>query len=286
MLTNKVKKIIPKFLKRILRDFRYVIIYLKTTEDPIYSLFHTAPIFVLGNQKSGTSAIAALLAELTALSASIDLKREIEHPTYHRVKIGELSFSEFVKLNRLDFTKDIIKEPNLTFLYQELTDYFPRSKFVFVIRDPRDNIRSMLDRLHLPGNLSQLELTYCLEITPAWKLIINNHWLGIEGGNYIEMLAARWNYTANIFWEHQNEMVLIRYEDFLKDKSGELVRIANKLGLKPLRDINDKLDIQFQPRGNRDVKWEDFFGDENLRKIELICGEKMKLFDYKIKNRE
>ena len=286
MLTSKLKEVVPEFIKQILRTLRQGIIYLKITENLIASPFHAAPIFILGNQKSGTSAIAALLAELTALSAIVDLKKEIENPTYHRVKIGELSFAEFVKLNRLDFSKDIIKEPNLTLLYQELNDYFPRAKFVFVIRDPRDNIRSMLDRLQIPGNLSQLDQNHWQKITPAWELIINNQWLGIEGENYIEMLAGRWNYTTNIFWQHQDKMILTRYEDFLQDKIGELVRIANELGLKPLKDITDKVDIQFQPRGNREVKWEDFFGNENLRKIELICGDKMKLFGYQIHNQK
>ena len=199
------------------------------------------------------------MAELTNLSATIDLKNEFPIPTYPQVLQGQLPFAQFLQNYELDFSRDIVKEPNLTLLYPELVKSFPKAKFVFVLRDPRDNIRSILNRLKIPGNLSELNPEHCQKVTPAWDLIINNHWLGLKGENYIEMLAARWNLMTDTFLNNREQMVLVRYEAFLKDKLGELTRLAKKLELTPVNDITHRLDVQFQKPGNRDINWRDFF---------------------------
>jgi hypothetical protein len=276
----KVSQLIPHSIKMPyykLRELKNsIVLELQTRSAQI----NPEPIFVLGNQKSGTSAIAALLGEMTGLSVAIDLKKEIFNPTYHQIIKGELTFSKFVESHKLDFSRCIVKEPNLTLLEQNLSEYFPNSQLVFVIRDPRDNIRSILNRLQLPGNLSKLEAEDWEKINQSWKLIVDNSWLGLSGENYIEMLAARWNFTSNVFLKNEQKMKLIRYEDFLKDKKGEITRLAKGLKLNPSKDISDKVDIQFQGRGNREVKWQEFFGPDNLSRIEVICGEKMKLLSY------
>lgn len=238
------------------------------------------PIFILGNQKAGTSAIAALLAELTGLSVSIDLRKEVYNPTYDRVKKGELSFTDFIKFNKLDFSRDIIKEPNLTLLYDYLKTYYPDSKLVFVVRDPRDNIRSILDRLGIPGNLSVLTQDYQQKITPAWKLIIDSQWLGLGEETYIEKLAQRWDAMSDVFLNNREQFILIRYEDFLKDKQAAINNLAQSLALSPVNNISDKINIQFQPRGKKDVTWQNFFGIDNLFQIENICNARMKQLEY------
>lgn len=241
---------------------------------------HPNPVFVLGNQKAGTSAIAALLAELTGFSVSIDLRQERYRPNYHNVKKGELSFSDLIKINKLDFSREIIKEPNLTLFYKDLKTYFPNSQFIFVCRDPRDNIRSLLNRLKIPGHLSVLEYESQQKITPAWKLIMDIPWIEYQGKSYIERLAERWNFIIDVFLNNQEQFTLIRYEDFIKNKEESIVHIAREIDLNPVNDISRKINIQFQPSGNRNIKWKDFFGDENLSKIEKICGDKMKILNY------
>jgi len=270
MQIRKLGKLVPGPLKPLAKK-AWVVLTVRINPNPI---------LVLGNQKSGTSAIAALLAEMTGLSITIDLKSQINYPTYNQVYKGELSFSEFINNNRLDFSRDIIKEPNLTILHQELIEYFPRSKFVFVLRDPRDNIRSILDRLKLPGNLPGLKQEHWAKIPPAWKLILDCRWLGLEGENYIELLAARWSFMADVFLKSQDKMRLICYEDFLKDKIGEITRLSQDLELKQVNDIADKVDIPFQPPGNRNVKWIEFFGHDNLACIDRICCQNMKQLGY------
>lgn len=246
----------------------------KVTSHP-----YKEPIFILGNQKAGTSAIASLLAKMTDCSATIDLRKEIKNPTFQLVKKGDLSFDEFIWINKLDFTNKIVKEPNLSIFYNELLFRFPTAKFVFVVRDPRDNIRSILNRLKVQGDLDTLATEDYPEISQAWSFILEGGWLGLEGDSYIDYLANRWNYLTDIYLENQNNIILIRYEDFKENKMESLKKLAVELNLTANKDITQWLDYQFQPKGSRDVPWHDFFGS-NLKKIELSCAVKMEELGY------
>ena len=240
------------------------------------------PIFILGNQKSGTTAIAALLGALADLPVTLDLRREYPRPHYLRVRAGTMSFMEFIEFNKLSFSRPLVKEPHLSVFYPELVRWFPGSKFVFVVRDPRDNLRSILNRLHLPGDLAQLSRRQARNISPAWKLVLDGRWLGIQKDSYIEMLAARWNFIADVYLRNTNKMTLIRYEEFLADKQGQIGRLARTLGLSPISEIASKVDLQYQPPGDRDIRWLDFFGSANLARIERTCCNRMHRFGYPV----
>ena len=185
-----------------------------------FSNITSDPIIILGNQKSGTSVIAALLGHATGLSVTIDLKREYLSTgnIYKKVFHGELPFSIIINRNRADFSKDIIKEPNLTIFYPDLKKTFKTAKFIFIIRQPHQNIRSILNRFGLPGNLDHLEPHHLRLIKKSWDIVFNGEWIGLRGRNHIEMLALRWNYLVNIYLKNKDSFILMRYEDFLQDK--------------------------------------------------------------------
>jgi hypothetical protein len=246
----------------------------------LFARVHPNPIILLGNQKSGTTAIAALLAEMTGLSATLDLKREMKDPVIDRVKTGGLTMREFVRRNKLDFSREIIKEPSLSPYYPELAAEFPRARFVMVIRDPRDNLRSILNRLKISGSLDDIPEGERARISRAWELILDGRWLGLDGTNYIEMLAQRWNYITDLYLANPDRMILVKYEDFSKNKIGKLHELASALGLAKKNDVSSRVDVQFQPAGDRGVRWKDFFGPGNLSAIERICGDRMRRLGY------
>jgi hypothetical protein len=246
----------------------------------ITAKIHPAPVIVLGNQKSGTTAIAALLAEATGLSVTLDLQREFSDPVIDRVKTGGLTMGAFVKRNKLDFSRDIIKEPSLSVFFPELVAYFPDARFVMVIRDPRDNIRSMLNRLEIPGTADELTGKYKSQITRAWELIVDGGWLGLDGSNYIEMLAQRWNFIVDSYLADKDQMTLLQYEAFLEDKTGAISQLAQTLGLDIRHDISHRVDHQFQPAGDHNISWSNFYGPVNLARIETVCRERMKPLRY------
>jgi len=76
-------------------------------------------------------------------------------------------------------------------------------------------------------------------------------------------------------------MTLAKYEDFMSDKCRYIAELAKQLGVPKRNNIDSKVDIQYQPRGkDRHVSWEEFFGKQNLKRIERICGTRMEKFGY------
>jgi hypothetical protein len=242
---------------------------------------HPRPILILGNQKSGTTAIAALLAEMTGCTVTLDLAREMQEPAFHLVRRGQMTLARWIRRNRRDFASQIIKEPNFVVLHDLLEARFPQSPVVLVIRDPRDNLRSILNRLSIPGNLTRLDRPYSGLHDDAWNLYLQGSWLGIGDAGYIEVLAARWNLAADVYLNHVDRVIPVHYEVFLRDKQGQIERLAEQLHLPGRRDISTRLDQPFQPPGDRNVSWIDFFGPDNLRKIEQLCGPRMARLGYK-----
>jgi hypothetical protein len=247
---------------------------------------HPNPVFVLGNQKSGTSAIAALLGMMTGSSTAVDLRREIGKQTYPRIVRGELPFEALVSRNRLDFSRQIVKEPNLTLFYDALKQRYPLSRFVFVVRDPRDNLRSILNRLPIPGDLPALEAHHMSNVDPGFELVLDGRWAGIAGGeHYIDRLCARWNACCDVYLTHSDEICLVRYEDFMAGKVACLENLARRVALDPIHDVRADLDRQFQRGGHSGVQLSEFFGP-NLARIESACAERMRLLGYGSKAEE
>lgn len=245
----------------------------------IFSIENERVVFVFGNQKSGTTAISALLSNLGKLSATLDIMTFTveEQDMLHERR---LLFKDFVKKHKKEFSNELIKEPALTFLYEEVKNCFTLSRGMFIIRDPRENIRSILNRVKVRGDMHKIDNFD--KLPNAWQRIIDNRWMGMEYDHYIDSLAARWNRAANVYLEHADDMILVRYEDFMADKVGVIEQTAAKLGIEKRNDISGKVDIQYQPRGDRNISWLVFFGEENLKRITDICGEHMKHFGYKV----
>ncbi|MGI8826262.1 MAG: sulfotransferase family protein [Chloroflexota bacterium] len=251
----------------------------------LVSRINPAPVVLLGNQKSGTTAIAVLLAKYTRLSVTNDMPSIFE-PVQTMLHSGELTMDEFVRRNRYDWSNDIVKEPSLTFLYPQVKAAFPRARFAMIVRDPRANIRSLLNRKKIPGNLTGLDLQGVSGMTTEWERILDNRWMGLSGDTYIESLAHRWNRAASVYLDNADRMILLRYEDFMADKAGAVAALARQLGLGGKRDVSSEVDVQYQMAGDRRIGWSEFFGADNLRRIETICAERMRELGYESTERE
>ena len=238
-------------------------------------------IFVLGHQKAGTSAIAALLGAYAGLEVTIDLRREIRDQLALQVYSDELPIGRLIARNRADFSKPVVKHPNLTFLFPQLRDRFPDSRFVFVVRDPRENIRSIFDRLGLSGTGTALHPDQWARLPGPWRLILSGKGLPITSSDHLEVLAERWRLMANIYFANRHQIELVRYEDFTAAKERTIDLLARILGLQQTRKIGDLVDRPYQPQGaNRGVDPITFFGEENLARIEATCALAMEKFGY------
>jgi hypothetical protein len=245
------------------------------------------PVIMMGNQKTGSTAIACLLGKATDSSVSQDFLYALRPSGQHLLFESGVPLKKLVQQNRVSFSKQIIKELDLIFCMDQVISCFPKGKFVFLVRDPRDNIGSILNRLKLPGNLDALSEKQLETLPhPAWRYIMEGTIYGIEGDDYIETLAKRWCCIIEQYEIYQSQMHLVRYEDFVADKVSCINQLAEQLGFSVIKDISGLVDIQFQPRGNRDISWEVFFGTKNLYAIETICGDKMKALGYKSVNND
>ncbi|UGB38524.1 sulfotransferase [Frateuria soli] len=243
------------------------------------------PVLIGGNQKSGTTAIAALLAKATGLRFSNDPFWSIACLDANASVVADLlarrqHIGHIVRRYPAYFSAEIIKDPNFSYVYPQLSECFPRSPQVFIVRDPRQNIRSILDRLGIDGQLDTLGTDQRRALAAGWRAFLDGEGLDIDQGNHVERLAQRWNIVVDRFLERSDAIRLVRYEDFLADKAGCIGELAGHLGLAVRHDIRAEQDRQFQPRGNRAITPEAFFSGRNLAAIESICAGGMARFGY------
>jgi len=255
-----------------------------TAAPRVHPAVHPAPVLVFGNQKSGTTAIAALLASAAGKTFSFDVFNRLgAERSLERLIAGETRVRDFVAAHPHDFATDVIKAPPFGLLTDGLREVFPEGRFVFIVRDPRENIRSILDRLGLPGNLDALspQEQQAWADLPGWRLIMEGRTPPTAGANYIETLANRWNRFADAYLQDRDRFECVRYEDFCAEKTGTVVDLAARLGWEVVCDVSGEVDRQYQRAGrSRGTPWREFFGPENLACIQRICGERMQAFGY------
>ena len=244
-----------------------------------------APVLVLGNQKTGSSAIAHLLAACGDLRLAANV-----HPAQGRERrMARLDASEmraFIQNEaRYYFGHAVVKENALTSAVGALLEALPNARGVFVTRHPAQNIRSILDRLGLPGTPQPLG-TVAADLPAGWRDVVTNGGLRLDDPedapeDHITALARRWATLARRYLRHAERLHLARYEDFMADKAGFVRRLADTLDIPFQRDIESLLDVPFQPRGaHRGAALHQFFSTDALRIIDDCCAPEMRALRY------
>jgi len=247
------------------------------TLSPSLDLESLAPVLVLGNQKTGSTAIAELLAAWGNLTAATDI-HPLQSSDSHLS--NDLAVVEtFLQRTRYYFRHDLVKENALTPATDALLNVLPRARPAYVVRHPVHNVRSILDRLGLPGEPRPL---HTLDLSDGgWRPIVENRHFGGPADDHITSLAQRWSDTAAIYQRHRDRLTLVRYEDFMADKEDCIRRLADRLDVPHENDIRPLLDVPFQPRGqHRSVSPESFFSTEALAIINRECADGMDALDY------
>lgn len=239
----------------------------------------TPRLVVLGHQKSGTSAIAALVARRAGLTVSIDIAA-----LWGRDGVGFLTgrepLSQVVRAHPDGFDCQVLKEPNLTFQADQVRAQWPDARWLFVVRDPRETLRSMLQRNGLPGHQRALLDGQLDHPDARWMLLEPELWGAEPDATYIEVAAHRWCLAADAWHRHRHSAELVQFESFLADKHGTIDRIVDALGLTRAHPISDAVDRPYQPPGDRSIGWARFFGADNLARVEAVCAERMPWFGY------
>lgn len=151
MLLGSVYRRWKRWKRRAGRLFNY---YLVTVNE--------APVLVLGPQKSGTTAIAVLLARYAGLEVASDLRWRpplLLRDDYAGAELVE----QLVKKHRLEFSPGVIKDPELTFLYPHLRERFPEARCVMIMRGPQVKAAEVVgaENIERLGVMEDEEVYYC-----------------------------------------------------------------------------------------------------------------------------
>lgn len=259
---------------------------------PIYyldfKLGSTPNYIIIGNPKTGTSVISSLIANRGGLTRTID----IPEMWYKQIDLyrDEIRLEDFVKRNPHRFNKSLVKEPDLTFLYDKIVSMFPEAKIILIIRHPIDNIRSILDRVNISPNSLPIKVDNInnRNIIEPWKWFLTGEVLKNNPANKVPYtLAHNWVYTVNLYLNNQDSIYLIRYEDFIEDKIKFIDKYCEDLNIEKNNDISNLIDKQYQPKGkNKNKKVEELFSMEVIEKIENICSIEMRKLGYEFYSKE
>lgn len=241
-------------------------------------------LVVLGHQKSGTTAIAALAAHAAGVEYSND-------PLY-RADLGKgeladklLSYevklrSEVKKRPKL-FCEIVVKDPDFSFIPDQVVSVFNRARVIYVVRDPRQTVLSCIaDRLSLSmDDLVRPDLPQNLP-NRHWRLILEGQLPQINGHSIAERLAYRWKDALKSCWQLQGLLTFIRYEDFLENKVAFINNLVCDCGLEVHTPIDQDVDRKFQQPGDSKIDPFERLGLDNIEAIEAIVGKDMESFGY------
>jgi len=242
------------------------------------------PVLVGGSPKSGTTAIAMLLGLASEIEVASDPFHRLDQRGVDfrdRLYAGRLPIARLIDDHPDVFAGGIIKDPNFAFFIGPLLERFPHSHFVFIVRDPRANIRSILNRLGIRGDARQETVDAKLrELPEGWRRVLTGRTPDVAGSDFIERMAHRWNAAVDVYRSYVDRVRLVTYEDFNEDKERAISSLAADVGLEVRRPLGAAAERQFQPRGDRGVEWVEFFGKRNLATIERICADRMGPLGY------
>jgi hypothetical protein len=178
------------------------------------------------------------------------------------------------------FYATVVKDPDLSFLVEDCARVFHNARLIHVVRDPRDAIRSIADRLNLSAEDLASTSVSRADIIPHWQYILDGRSPPVEGGTVIERLARRWNEAWIRSARHADPVTVLRYEDFLKDKAQAIYGLAESIQVAIKYKIDADVHVQFQPSGKPNVDLSKRLGRDNLRAIEFLCSEEMDALGY------
>ncbi len=212
----------------------------------------TPRVVMLGHQKTGTTAIAAGLAASCGLGVTLDLWREVRNPRAYR-PWGPADLDRLVDHNHFDFAQPVVKDPNLTLFAEAIRQRWPAVPVVLVVRDPLDTVRSVLDRLGMePGHTwsstdsANLPAGWAPTFDPATAGLTTAEAMPLSVAEYV---GVRWERFAGAIRGLDGPTAVVRYEDFVADRAGEIARLARAVDLRA--DHGADLERQYQGRGTR-----------------------------------
>ncbi len=126
------------------------------------------------------------------------------------------------------------KTPKNSLRVPFLAEVFPQARFVYLYRDPRDTLSSMIEawqsgRFRTYANLPGWEgLPWSMLLVPGWR--------DLKGHSLQQVVAAQWNITMQTLLDDLSALPaervqVVHYDAFLADPASEVARLCESLDL-------------------------------------------------------
>ncbi len=126
------------------------------------------------------------------------------------------------------------KTPKNSLRIPFLSSVFPEGIFIYLYRDPRETLASMIEAWssgrfrtypNLPGWTG-----------PQWSLLLVPGWRGLVGRPLPDVVAAQWETATRLMLDDLEALpaqrrLAVRYDALVADPQGELARLAGAVGL-------------------------------------------------------
>jgi hypothetical protein len=212
------------------------------------------PVFIIGAPRSGTSMLFAILRASGDLAHWPGEAHEIWEADHHPALTGWSSNA----LGASDATEEVAgrirrefflvtgsrrrlidKTPRNSLRVSFIDAVFPDARFVYLQRDGRDNVNSLINAWRTP-RYRTYELPEPHAIPGAdprwWKFVLYPGWEHDRSGPLEVVCAKQWKLSNDFAIEalrvlEESRWTMVRYEDLADDPEGEVGRVMDFLGL-------------------------------------------------------
>lgn len=186
-------------------------------------------------------------------------RRQIKALLYARalVKDGRYGQAEqLARLTRQPAMRYLDKSIANTFRLPLLREMFPDATFVYLVRDPRANIASMIESWSVARFQKPKLAPYLREAgsaLPAWTYAAPPGWRDVLDRSLPEVCAWSWQQHAETIRDFRSadSGPLVRYEDLVADTGGVVRDLAARLDLEFTPEIADYLERPPRSRTTR-----------------------------------
>jgi len=216
------------------------------------------PVFIIGAPRSGTSMLYAILRRSSKLAHWPGEAHEVWEADYHPALRGwesnalgasdvEEEAAQRIKREFFLITgarkRLIDKTPRNALRVEFIDTLFPDARYLFLTRDGRDNINSLINAWRTPRYRTyELERPHSIEGVDAkwWKFTLYPGWERDVSGPLEVVCAKQWTCSYDYALESakrvgRDRWFEVAYEGLVDDPLAEVARIMDFLGL-PLED--------------------------------------------------